>query len=311
MSDYYKKRVEYINKWPDSTPFNAELEYKKLCDAFKENNGRLPFTPMKMWLSPDAIYNRVLSHIIECLEVIPYEPNHAFNYLFISFDYFSKEKYKGNTTENLKFFCDTILSVNNNAIIDNIIEEIFSSTPLNICKFLYKKLSYSNKDKNGNEKNKELNRIITNANNKKIQANEELLMDIIKQYDYSNDSDRRKAARLYQIIFRNKTININNKEVRINNKFRLSLLLLGVIYSLRNDALHGSAMSSTKSSKTDIDRYANNYYSFLSIYTLLMVLLIEGSFSDEKKKETYYNELLKVTESNIADFKLLFHRHLE
>ena len=84
-----------------------------------------------------------------------------------------------------------------------------------------------------------------------------------------------------------------------------------MIYSLRNDAIHGSSMSSTKSSKTDLVRYANNYYSFLSIYVLLMLLLIEGSFSDEKKKETYYNELLIVTKNNIADYKSLFKKYLE
>ncbi|MBR1442375.1 MAG: hypothetical protein IJ583_02455 [Firmicutes bacterium] len=203
MSDFYKKRVEYINNWPDSEPFEAEIKYKKLCDDFKEKNGRLPFTPMKMWKSPDVIYNRVLSHIIECLEVIPYEPNHAFNYLFISIDYFSKIKYNGNTTENLKTFCEKILNVSNKTIVNDILKEIFSSMPFKICNFLYNKLRYSAKNQNGQETNQVLNRIITTSNNKKIQVYENLLIDIINKYDYSNGSDRRNAARLYQKIFKN------------------------------------------------------------------------------------------------------------
>ncbi|HQM01224.1 MAG TPA: hypothetical protein PLH98_11820 [Ruminococcus flavefaciens] len=312
MSDFYKKRVEYINNWPESEPFEAEIEYKKLCDDFKEKNGRLPFTPMEMWESPDVIYNRVLSHIIECLEVIPYEPNHAFNYLFLSFDHFSKEKYQKDTTSNLKCFCEIIMSPSDSKkIIEKILSELFNTIPLDLCKYLYKQICTVTKNKKGNETKQVFTRISTNSNNKPIKDYEDFLNSIINKYDYSDDDKRRKAARLLQKIFKKESIILNEKEIDNNIELQLALLLSGVIYSLRNDSLHGSSMSSTKSSETDNGRYASNYYSFISIYVLLMLLLIEGSFSDEKEKETYYNELLIVTKKNIADFKSLFQKYLE
>ena len=348
MSDFYKKRVDYINNWPDSKPFDAELKYKKICDDFKEKNDRLPFTPMKMWELCDVnprdvdssdvhpldsntiniVYNRVLSHIIECLDLIPYKPNLAFYSLFTGFDDFSEIVYqkmgKPNNSRGknkaeqitcrLKFFYNDITSTSltNNNIIEDILKEIFGCIPLDICKYLFINL----KSENGTA----YKRVTQDTVPQTISMYEQLIKGIIAKYDYDNvissttEKDRNKTAgelrtkagKVYKKIFTQNSITLDDRRISIDNKFRLNLLISGILYTLRNDSLHGSLMSSTKSSKTDIKRYETNYFCFLSMYTLLMLLLIEHSFDDGDKKISYYNELLNTTKANVSDFKSLF-----
>ena len=304
MSDYYKKRVEYINNWPDSTPFDAELEYKELCDNFEKRNGRLPFTPMKMWELVDDNYNRVLSNIIESLEDLPYKPNHSFYYLFMAFDYYTKKVYNTtNTTVNIKKFAHSIMndpSVNNQVIINNILKELFGCLPLSTCKYFLKKINYDGQVRR---------RVVTNENNdvnNPIKAYLELIDFIINNYNYTDDKDRRNASRLCYLIFRNNTIKLGVKSMNIDNDLKLQFLISGIIYTSRNDFLHGSSMASTKSSYTSLTSYASNHYCFLALYTLLMLLLIEKSLSDNTIKNNYYTELYRVLQSNITDYKNLF-----
>ena len=65
MEDYKRKRVDYINQWPQSSLFDAELQYYQRCEAFVETNGVQPFLPLKMWYEADKDYNIALSRIIE------------------------------------------------------------------------------------------------------------------------------------------------------------------------------------------------------------------------------------------------------
>lgn len=307
MSDYYKKRVEYINNWPGSDPFEAELRYKNKCDEFKEKNGRLPFAPMKMWESNDDDYNRSLSNIIESLESLPYKPNHAFNFLFMAFDYYSKKQYKDTrTTVNIKIFADKIMnepSNNNQTIINNILKELFDNIPFSTCSYFSIRLM----------KNSQVETRVTTAEkndkNYPVQAYHDLVGFIINKYDCRVYEDRRKASSLCRRIFIKDTIKTDSGVVNIDNKLRLQFLLSGIIYTSRNDYLHGSSMAPTKSSTTSLETYASNYYCFLSLYTLLMLLLIENSFSDENKKESYYSDLLNVVKVNISDYNELFKGH--
>lgn len=121
---------------------------------------------------------------------------------------------------------------------------------------------------------------------------------IFRHYHYDplhfNDSIRQSAL-LYRKIFANNTIVVDGTTFNITDNLRLHLLVSGIIYSLRNDSLHGSSMSSTKSSKTTPKRYAMNYYCYLATYTLLMLLLVDKSTMPEANKNSKYAELKNIT----------------
>lgn len=47
MEDYKKLRLEYINNWPNSIPFQAENEYYKLIEEYKRTTNKIIFNPYK------------------------------------------------------------------------------------------------------------------------------------------------------------------------------------------------------------------------------------------------------------------------
>ena len=88
MSDYGKKRIDYINNWPNVVPFEAEINYKNRCDQFIETHTRQPFSLIKLWEDNNDHYNRAISHFIDSLDVMPFHPNFAFSFVFSALDFY-------------------------------------------------------------------------------------------------------------------------------------------------------------------------------------------------------------------------------
>ena len=317
MSEYVDKRIDYINNWPNVSPFEAELNYKLRCDKFIELHSAQPFLPLTIWTDNDVDFNKVISHIIDSLDVMPYHPNFAFTFIFSAIDYYAKSKYpnpipkgKPNTTISFKLMINDFLDLSNgNNDVKDVLETLFFTVPASANFYLYKCL-HSGLDPT----NKSYNRVITDVNNNVILNRKSIVDGIYAKYGYDTtnyDYSIRQSALLYRKIFKTNTIQLDGSTIAIDNALRLNLLLLGIIYSLRNDSLHGSAMSSTKSSKTTPERYAFNYYCYLATYTLLMVLLISKSnFINQVDKSQKYEELKKVTTTNMNNFRELFRNHI-
>lgn len=311
MSEYTQKRVDYINNWPESKPFLAEQNYEKRCNDFIETHQIYPFQPMKVWWSEDDTYNRTISHLIDSLDMMPYHPNFSFQFIFSGLDYFTNYLYSKNTTLSLKYtISDLVALIQQNADIKSTFDSLFEVFPINTSLYLYKCL-YGNSNHNSNVKK----RICTDQNNSDIPDHENIIDLVFSQYGYDpadyNNGLIRKGALLYRKMFVQDTVIINSQSIAISNKLRLYLLLCGVIYSLRNDALHGSSMSSTKSSLTTPKRYASNYYCFLATYTILMIMLIMKKITDPMDQSEKYLELKNTTLENVRNFKLLFGNHIK
>ena len=342
MSDYYKKRAAYINSWPDVQPFEAELKYQQRCEAFRKKYGRLPFQPMQMPESDEPVYNRVLTFLIEALEEIPCKPNHAFNYLFTGFDNFTESVYSiSNNTIRIKHIYHDITNGSckqNQNVINTILSELFACFPLGAGKYLFNNL-YEFKNNKMNTTNI-FKRITEDEHQHVIKDYKNILNAIRDKYDLANaikekeeqnkkkkqstdneivkikaaDGQRMMAGQLFQILFSITPVKIKEQKsgkeqtFDIDLAFRVNLLLSGILFSLRNDSFHGSLMVSTKSSKATIELYASDYYCFLAIYVLLMLMLIEksGIASDEADKNTLYQDLLTNVRANMENYRLLF-----
>lgn len=307
MSEYVQKRIDYINNWPDVTPFQAEVNYKKRCDGFIEKNNRLPFSLVKLWVDNDEKYNKSISHFIDSLDVIPYHPNHAFSFAFSALDYYCKTIYSSNnTTICLKKLADEIsdLAIVNNDV-NNILDLLFSAVPVSALLYLYKCLEPTSRA---------YTRCTRNTNNRDNSYRKNIIDSIFTFYGYDTsnfNASIRQAALLYRKTFRIDNINVDGSILSINNDFRLHILISGLLYSLRNDSFHGSSMSSTKSSLTSPERYALNYYSYLATYTLLMIVFIEKTGVSTINKTDKFTELKSITIKNVDDFRALFGNHIQ
>ena len=291
MSNYVQKRVDYINNWP--------------------KNQTYPFRPVKVWWSNDDTYNRTISHLIDSLDMMPYHPNFSFQFIFSGLDYFTNKLYSKNTTSNLKHtIADLVALIQQNADIKRTLDSLFEVLPVNTSLYLYQCL-YGNSGHNSNVKN----RVCTDQNNSRIPNHDSITNLVFSKYGYDpanyNNGLIRNGALLYRKMFVLDTVEINGQSITISNELRLYLLLCGVIYSLRNDALHGSSMSSTKSSLTSPERYASNYYCFLTTYTVLMIMLIMKTITDPMNQSKKYLELKNTTLENVQNFKLLFGNHIK
>ena len=199
MSDFAKKRIEYINNWPNSEMFEAELNYKKRCEDFCTDNGHMPFVPMKMWEDSDDTFNRAISHLIDSLEMMPLRPNFAFAFMFSGLDFYAKKTYTDNTTSSLKMLAediDALVAVNGD--VKTMLKELFSAYPVNASLYLYKCLcGQSNHNSNVRI------RIATDASNASINTHAKLIDDIYNHYGYDNsnyNASIRQAALLYRKI---------------------------------------------------------------------------------------------------------------
>ena len=311
MSNYVQKRVDYINNWPKSQPFSAEQNYEKRCNNFIETHQTYPFRPVKVWWSNDDTYNRTISHLIDSLDMMPYHPNFSFQFIFSGLDYFTNKLYSKNTTSNLKHtIADLVALIQQNADIKRTLDSLFEVLPVNTSLYLYQCL-YGNSGHNSNVKN----RVCTDQNNSRIPNHDSITNLVFSKYGYDpanyNNGLIRNGALLYRKMFVLDTVEINGQSITISNELRLYLLLCGVIYSLRNDALHGSSMSSTKSSLTSPERYASNYYCFLTTYTVLMIMLIMKTITDPMNQSKKYLKLKNTTLENVQNFKLLFGNHIK
>lgn len=310
MSDFAKKRIEYINNWPYSDLFEAELNYKKRCDSFCADYGQMPFIPVKMWEDNDDTFNRAISHLIDSLEMMPLRPNFAFTFAFSGLDFYTKNIYTGNTTVSLKKLAediDALAAVNSD--VKAMLASLFSVIPVSASLYLYKCLSGKS-----NHNSSVKGRVTTDSSNANIVTHSSIVNAISNCYGYDTanyNASIRQAALLYRKAFANDNLTIAGNTVVITDRFRLYLLLLGLIYSLRNDAMHGSAMSSTKSSQTSPERYALNYYTFLATYNMLIAVLIMKSALSQAERDLKYAELRQNSEENVERFRKLFGNHIK
>lgn len=86
-------------------------------------------------------------------------------------------------------------------------------------------------------------------------------------------------------------------------------MVSGFLYTLRNDIMHGSSIAITKSSKTTLGTYAIDYYAFLVLYYLLLLLII-NCFSSDYSTDIYDILADNIIE-NINTYLEMFEKNIE
>lgn len=299
MSDFARKREEYINNWPNTNLFPVETAYQTKCDVFFSTYKKNIFRPMQIWQCDDDEYQRDISHIIQSLEMMPTYPNNAFLFIFSGFDYFGKRIYsEAQTTKNLKTTAEEIAILSTqNSDVKKTIQMLYEIMPFRASNYLYKRII-------GNSKI--AGRISSDKNGISIPQYSAIIDSINRKYSSLTNENIRNASMFYKHLLKETSIVLDTSPVVIPEELKIRFVLLGLIYSMRNDFAHGSAMASTKSSKTTMARYSMHFYCFVVTYTIFMILLVLHSGLTESEKNKYYMELYSTTKENVESFKLLF-----
>lgn len=302
MSEYSEKRIKYVNEWPNVEPFEEEKKFSERCDRFVRDTGTVPFLPMIMWQNNDKDYQIYISKLIDALEMMPKWPNRAFSFIFGGFDYLCSENINTDKqTKNIKRFEDCILHLSQKyESVCEMLSMLFAGIPMSATAYLFRRIK---------EEGKVKIRITLDENNHPFSFMADFWDKAVARYDLSIDDSRRKAAGFTRKFFTQEVITIGEIEYNVTDQEKLRLLVSGFIYTLRNDTMHGSSISVTKSSLASVKRYALNFYAFLSLYTLTTIYVIE-KYSDTSA-EGKYKALLENLEDNLSKMKLLFGNHLE
>ncbi|WP_432631015.1 hypothetical protein [Brotaphodocola sp.] len=309
--DFKEKRIEYINNWPNSEPFEIEKKYFLLIEKTKQKRGTI-FKPFQLVRNDDVIYNKTVSFIIEALDQLDKYPNFSYEFLFKAYDCFLNKYYPSNLniTDKNKKLCDNEWKkiIDSNLSLKISIKKLLAVIPVKACQYLYIRIT----DHTGD--NQPYKRVSTGVSggltNSSIKRRE--ILDAIETkcgVDYDNYANSiRKASLLYRYILTNDTVVIDKSyEITIDDK--LNILMSGFLYTLRNDIMHGSNIAITKSSKTTLGTYAIDYYAFLLLYNLLIILII-NFFPNDYSIDTY-NQLADNIIENLDIYVEMFGKHIK
>lgn len=187
--------------------------------------------------------------------------------------------------------------------------KLISIIPVKACQYLYIRLTEKNSG------NKAYQGVTTDVSGGPSNASirRKNIVDAIEQkfgVDHNRYGDTiRKASLLYRYMLKNDFVSIDLETYNISLNDKLHILFSDFLYTLRNDIMHGSSISITKSSKTTLGTYAIDYFGFLLIYYLLLFLVIIKYSSDYPSD--VYEKLAENIEKNISLYKQLFGKEIE
>lgn len=311
-TDFKQKRIDYLNNWPNSEPFEIEKIYYDLVKKTKDDEGTI-FVPFPLIKNMDVNFNKSVSFMIDAVEQLEKYPNFSYEFIFKAYDCYINLYHPTfhQITDKNKKLCDhewkDIFNVQTR--LYNAFKQLISLIPVRGCQYLYLRLREETSE------NKAYTRVTTAVSGGKSTDSEKrksLVDAITKKYglDHANYGDTlRKASLLYRYIMKNDSVSVGTQTYNITIEDKLHILVSGFLYTLRNDIMHGSSISISKSSKSSLSTYAIDYFAFLLLYYLLIVLIINKNPGDYSTD--VYDNLANNIDRNIYLYKQIFSKELD
>ena len=214
-------------------------------------------------------------------------------------------------TDKNKKLCDNEWSniLKTHSALLEAFERLIALIPVKACQYLYIRLT----EKTGGNKAYQRVTMDVSGSSSTTSIKRKAFVDAIEMkygMDYARYADSiRKASLLYRYILKNDSISIDADTYNISLEDKLHILVSGFLYTLRNDIMHGSSISITKSSKTTLGAYAINYFAQLLLYYLLLMLILD-KFSADYPADVY-DRLADNIDKNVMLYKQLFGRTIE
>lgn len=227
-ADFKKKRIEYLNNWPNVEPFEIERQYYETVDKVKNDNGTI-FKPFQLKRNEDVLYNKTISFVIESMDQLEKYPNFSYEFIFKAYDCFIEHYYSSvsQITDKNKMLCNNewrnILSSNSKLM--TAFGKMISDIPVKACQYTYIRIFDKTRS------NKAYQRVTTDisggisstSNNRKefIDAIENKYGMDISQYA----NTIRNASMLYRYLLKNDSIIVDTKSYNITIEDKLHILV--------------------------------------------------------------------------------------
>lgn len=283
-----------------------------MVKKIKRENSTI-FVPFPLKRNDNVSYNKTISFMIEAIDQIEKYPNFSYEFIFKAYDCFIELFYPSisQITDKNKMLCNNEWRniLNSHSILMKSFEKLIAAIPVKACQYLYIRLTERTGD------NKAYQRVTTDISGRVSSDSikrKDFVDAIESKYglDYSNYGETiRKASLLYRYLLKKSSILVSIKNYNIVIEDKLHILVSGFLYTLRNDIMHGSSISITKSSKTTLGTFAIDYFAYLLLYYLLLILIIE-KFSGDYPVNVF-DILANNIEENINLYKQLFGKEIE
>jgi len=273
---YSRIRTEYNNHWPDKQiEFSGQRDFINL---YKEKGIDQILKPIKLPVVEDFQFQRLLSFKIDIYEQLPFRPDIGFDLAWRTFEAYStyfSDLSNWSTTKTwkiLKKVSEDILEpqLNNNHNLNNAFETLRDSIPLQACEYLIRRMLEPTTASIKSQQNMIIDRF-------KDAAGERLYEAVKKKYPSLTPESQRRAGMLLQLIVRGERVEIEGTNFQLCREQILKLLINGILYTYRNERFHGDAFSPFKSSKTRIKTYAHSYYSLITVYFFITILILNDA----------------------------------
>ncbi|MFJ1105229.1 hypothetical protein CN300_26230 [Bacillus thuringiensis] len=265
MNNYQRLRLEFNNNWEEGKRISLP-HYNLLMEKIHATTTG-GFIPFKFPETDDNEFHKALAYFLDGLDGLPLRPDIAFDNTWRAVDSYVLGIFQGNTEQPKKTWD---LYIDSYQIVKDTFERFHNLIPLQSLEFLSKRLlnnSISNVERRHVEHiRRRVKRVLNEVDNA-------LYDDILTKYNIFNADTQRKCASLFKIVLAGQSINLNDRDVQLNTKQNVVLILDGIIYSSRNERFHGDSFPQFLSSKAKMSTFASGYFVFLYTYFLFLLLV--------------------------------------
>lgn len=236
--------------------FRVEQEYRSRVDAVRSSL----FRPLPLSVENDYHKGREISYLVDSLSLLEERPDLAFDVMWKAFDSAISRVSASNITDSLHTF------VVSRWASDSIVNELCSFVPFRASSYMYKKLVVGDSSGVTDERaTKRLSRLDSGSL--------ELLFCYLRDKFGSVDPvPRRDGVRVLARSLAGQPVSTGRSSISLNSTERCGLLISGLLYTFRNERIHGGNTSPFLSSKANIGTYTVPWYaSVVAYYCLILV----------------------------------------
>lgn len=302
-----ERRLEEIKRWSEEgvlkrrTPMLIEKQFADLIDR----KASWFFKPVVLqnFEDGDVEFHRELSYLLDAFDSLPYRPDQAFDSTWKALELEIKQSEPRNITDGL---ATAVCRVD-----PGIVAAICGGVPVQTCEWAYTRLVVEFLEGNADAG------LAKRVENQATAIVTELLEVMRKKYGVASLSKRREGAMFLRGALKGETLSIEedkdlgiepNPVFRLDESSQAQILGLLVLYTLRNERIHGSSFSPFLSSYASLKTYTHPYFAFLATYYLLVGLWLA------RRPEVLIiskAEILASFNANLQEALRVFGRHWE